>query len=275
MLARLWWKDWRTFGPIWLVLGLAAAGLQWLLLSTRSEDVRSGALTSAALAWAVFYAFAAGSAAFAGERESGTLGFLDALPVPRAALWLGKATFALASTLGLALLLAGLAAAGTEVRDPRGPYGYGAIVRMFGTLLFEAIAWGFLWSSLSRNPLLAGAMSVVSVAIISIYSNSLIPSSKLTATSNELVAPEAIPARLMLASAALAASAFILRLRHAPRAYQSRDPRSPPPPLSGKKSPCGGPRPRGAWTGRPGARGGRPGCWSRSWGWSCRSWPRF
>ena len=223
MLARLWWKEWRAFGPIWLILGLAAAGLQWLLLSTRSDDVRSGALTTAALAWAVFYAFAAGSAAFAGERESGTMGFLDALPVPRPTLWLGKATFALASTFGLALLLAGLAAAGTEARDPAGYYGYGPIVRMFGVLLFEAVAWGFLWSSFSRNPLLAGAMSVVSVAIISIYSNVLIPSRNL-ATSSNLVDPEAVPARLLLASSALAASAFIIRLRHVPRGVSISEP---------------------------------------------------
>jgi ABC-type transport system involved in multi-copper enzyme maturation permease subunit len=213
MLARLWWKEWRAFGPIWLILGLAAAGLQWLFFSTRSEDVRSGALTPAALAWAVFYAFAAGSAAFAGERDSRTLGFLDALPVARPTLWLGKATFALASTFGLALLLAILAAVGTQTRDPAGAYGYGPIVRMFGTLLFEAVAWGFLWSSFSKNPLLAGAMSVVSVAVISIYSNLLISTRNLAASTN-LVDPEAVPARLLLASAALAASAFIVCLRH-------------------------------------------------------------
>ena len=37
MLARLWWKEARVFGPIWLILGLAAAGLQWFLLSVRSR----------------------------------------------------------------------------------------------------------------------------------------------------------------------------------------------------------------------------------------------
>ena len=102
-------------------------------------------------------------------------------------------------------------------------YGYGPIVRMFGVLLFEAVAWGFFWSSISKNPLLAGAMSVVSVAIISTYSNVFIPTRNL-GTSTNLVDPEAVPARLILASAALSVSAFIVRLRHAPRGMPTSRP---------------------------------------------------
>lgn len=101
MLARLWWKEFRMFRPLWPILVLAAGLIQWLLLSTGSPDARSGALTVASVSWAVLYAFAAGAAAFAGERESKTLGFLDALPVPRGTLWLGKVSFAFVSTFGL------------------------------------------------------------------------------------------------------------------------------------------------------------------------------
>ncbi len=212
MLARLWWKEWRAFGPAWLVLVLAAAGLQWLFLTADGLDVRSGALTPAALAWAVLYAFGVGSASFAGERESGTLGFLDALPVARPTLWLGKATFALASTLGLALLLAGLAALGTKVRNPGEQYGYGTIAWVFGTLLFEAVAWGLLWSSLTRNPLVAGAMGVVSLYASTVAVDRLMTPGHLLAL-NALVAPEAVPGRLLLASVALGVSALAVILR--------------------------------------------------------------
>ena len=115
MFARLWWKEFRVFGPVCLILILASAGLDGFLLSVNSYDVRSGALTLVNLLWAVLYAFAASSAAFAGERESHTLDFLDALPVRRRTLWLGKLTFVMGSTLALAILLAALAALG-----PRG-----------------------------------------------------------------------------------------------------------------------------------------------------------
>jgi ABC-2 family transporter protein len=161
MLARLWWKEYRVFGPVWLILALASGLLQWLYLSTDDPAWRTGSLTTAALSWSVLYAFACGAAMFAGERESKTLGFLDALPVARGTLWLGKASFALASTFALALLLAGIAALGTESREIQ--YRYGAIARLFVPVLFEAVAWSLLWSSLSKNPLLAGAMGVLSV----------------------------------------------------------------------------------------------------------------
>ena len=174
MLARLWWKEYRLFGPVWLIMGAAAAGLQWFQLTVGGEYVRSGSLTQTALIWAVLYAFAVGAAAFAGEREAKTIDFLDALPVDRRTLWLGKSTFSMASTFGLALVLGLLAALGTRTRDPGSPYGYGTIVPFFATAMFAAAAWGLFWSSISRNTLLAGAMSVVSVGVVTLAANKMV-----------------------------------------------------------------------------------------------------
>ena len=156
MLARLWWKEWRAFGPVWLILLLAAAGVQWMDLAMQGDFARNGSLTPLALFWGVIYAFAAGSAAFAGERDARTMGFLEALPIGRLKLWLAKAVFALVSTFGLSILLAILAALGTTRRDPAGSYGYAEMAQVFGTLLFEGVAWGLFWSSLSKNPLPGG-----------------------------------------------------------------------------------------------------------------------
>jgi hypothetical protein len=200
MFARLWWKEYRVFGPVWLILVVAAGLLQWLFLSVHSEDSRTGGLTFSALCWAVLYAFAAGSAALSGERESKTLGFLDALPVARVVLWLGKASFVLVSTFG------------TETRDPLEIYGYPELSRLFGTVLFEAVAWGLLWSSLSKNPLLAGVMGVLSVyasaAVIS-----LLPGMDVTLAKNEFVPPAVVPARLGVALVALAVSGLVMAWR--------------------------------------------------------------
>ena len=218
MLARLWWKEYRVFGPVWLILGLAAGLLQWLFLSVDSQDSRSGGLTVSALCWAVLYAFASGAAAFAGERDSKTLGFLDALPVGRGKLWLGKASFAIASTFGLALLLAGMAALGTESRDPNERYSYEDMVRVFGTLLFEGVAWSLLWSSLSKNPLLAGVMGVLSVFVSANVMDRLAAPKHLLA-SNDLVALEAVAPRLLAALGALAISGLAMAWR--PPAFAS------------------------------------------------------
>ena len=205
MLARLWWKEYRIFGPVLLTLVLFAAGFELLLVSARGEDINSATLMTVALIWAGLYAFAVGAAAFAGERESNTLGFLDALPVGRGTLWLGKTTFALASTLGLSLLLAGLAALGAVALPTPEPDRAGSTIATLGPILFEAVAWGLLWSALSRNALLAGAMAVVSVGLSSIVSTWLVDS--LFEVGSGGVATWIIAARLLLATLALAGSA--------------------------------------------------------------------
>lgn len=231
MLARLWWKEYRAFAPVWLVLALAAAGAQWLLLTLSPEDFRSGALTLVALGWVVLYAFTAGAAAFAGEREAKTLAFLDALPVDRWVLWMGKASFTVASTLGLALAFAGLAALGTEVRTATGFYQYESIARVFGVLLFEAVAWSLFFSSMTSNPMLAGILGVVGVACSSI----LIESATATATARywvadfDLVSTSALPFRLLFALLVLLASGLVMAWR--PGARMPRAERRPAAPL--------------------------------------------
>ena len=52
MIARLWWKETRTFWPAWPILFGAGAGLQWVLLASGSEGIRSGILMPIALCWA-------------------------------------------------------------------------------------------------------------------------------------------------------------------------------------------------------------------------------
>ena len=229
MLARLWWKDYRAFGPVWLILLGTAGLLQWFLLSVGStEDVKTGGLTVTALAWAVLYAFATGAAAFAGERETKTLGFLDALPVGRWTLWLGKATFALVTTYGLSLLLAAIAALGTEKRDPMERYSYADMILVFGTLLFEAVAWSLLWSSLTKNALMAGVLGVLSVYVSAIVI-SVLPGMDHRLASNDLVGKDAAPARWLAALGALAVSSLVMAWRpRLPRRPSRAEPVTPP-----------------------------------------------
>jgi hypothetical protein len=173
MLVRLWWKEFRVFGPAWLLLLVAAGLLQWFFIAMSMDAVRDGGLTFAALCWAVLYAFAVASASFASERESNTLGFLDALPVSRSILWFGKVSFALVSTIVLVLILIGMAEWGTLNRPSHGSYSWWQIFQGFGMLLFQGLAWGFFWSSMSKNTLLSALLTIISVVVASITSGAV------------------------------------------------------------------------------------------------------
>ncbi len=230
MLARLWWKEFRAFYPVWLVLLLAAGLLQVLFVTVYRKDMASPqTLIATALCWAGLYAFASGAAAFAGERESKTLGFLDALPVSRWKLWVGKVSFTLLSTFGLAVVLTGLAAFGIEGRGPTQEYGirdYWRYVPAVATLLFEAAAWSLLWSSLSKNPLMAGVFGVLSVYGSAALAGLLPQLDERLAGGGDIFGPGSEPARIVVASAALALSCFAM-VRKPGAAWSTRERRLP------------------------------------------------
>ncbi len=160
MLIRLWWKEWRSLAPIMATLVISAAALHWFLLTYGGRDIRNGILIPIAVSFAVVYALVAGAASFAGERESRTMGFLDALPVGRSMLWLGKASFALVSSILLGLLLRWGSLAGWKFEgQPFAPIFN--VDLFFGLLLVEAAIWGLLWSSLTKNALTAGILGVL------------------------------------------------------------------------------------------------------------------
>ncbi|SIN99319.1 hypothetical protein SAMN05444166_1948 [Singulisphaera sp. GP187] len=200
MIARLWWKETRTLWPAWPVLFGTGAALQWVLLASGSEGIRSGSLMLIALCWATIYALVVASAAFAGEREAGTLGLLDALPVDRKTLWLSKTTFALASTLGLSLIMLALGYLGSaDLQDLPGTTEF---IGHYGTLLFESVAWGLLWSALLRNPMIAGALALFCIGEVSYVASG--------GAKIEFISDSVIPTRFLMGALALAASAIAI-----------------------------------------------------------------
>ena len=91
--------------------------IQWMMLSFVGTPVRGGVLGVLALLWAGLYALAAGAAAFAGERETGTLHLLDIMPIDRRLVWAGKISFAARDDIGLTGTLLVIAAFGTDRSD--------------------------------------------------------------------------------------------------------------------------------------------------------------
>jgi len=176
MYMRLWWKDARQFWTIWVFVTLAAAAGQWMALNYYGPDVRQGPLLLMALAWSVLYAVVVGSAAFAGERETGTLRLLDILPAARPVVWAGKFSFALITTMTLTALLFTMAAFSTE---HVGYFDGGALLFKgdsksllgvcLGLVVLVALTWGLFWSSILSNALTAALATAGSTAICMIY----------------------------------------------------------------------------------------------------------
>ena len=118
MFARLWWKEFRLFWPVWAFLVVLALVAQPAAIWFFGREAQGGALALMAVGWSFLYAAAVASAAFAGEREQKTLRFLDTLPVPRNLLWRSKASFAIVTTLALEILLLLHSLLGTDLENP-------------------------------------------------------------------------------------------------------------------------------------------------------------
>jgi hypothetical protein len=204
MVRRLWWKDLRQFGPIWLCVALFAlvnqALVAWFSLPWTSE----GGLIVIAFAWTALYAIATGAAAVAGEREAGTLRWLDGLSAPRLTVWASKASFAIASTLLLFAVLAGsgVVLSGSsllqrvEIRTV-----VGSFVGDTVAWLAEMIGWGLLFSALLPNALLAAALAIVmTIGFVPILYETFIG----PASSMGQVTLLRLPVTLMAAAASLA-----------------------------------------------------------------------
>ena len=136
------------------------------MLSFVGRPVRFGVLGASALLWASLYALAAGAAAFAGERETGTLRLLDMLPADRRVVWAGKFSFALVTTLILTLALVAMAAASTERWNPPHPLTLVDAVS-FGLFVLVALGWGLFWSSI-LDTALAAAVSAIASSLLTL-----------------------------------------------------------------------------------------------------------
>jgi hypothetical protein len=168
MYLRLWWKDARQFWPIWVFLILAATVTQGLMVHYGGPEMRDvGAWSIVALCWTTLYAFAVSAAAFAGERETGTLRLLDILPASRRVVWASKVSFAFGTTLALAATLLAIAALGgnDQVVLTRGTPAFANGLLAIGSVLLLALILGLFCSSIMSNALLAAVASIVLVTI--------------------------------------------------------------------------------------------------------------
>jgi len=154
MIAAILWKEYREHRMVWAALALAGAallvGLPFVMAPGGLHDrpeVR-WMLCAAAVGLTWLYGLVCGAMLLAGERETGTLPFLDALPGLRRRLWLAKCAAGVALVLGQVAFLMGVAAVARIFEDWATPaWTLGGMV-YFGLFGF---AWGLLFSSFGRS----------------------------------------------------------------------------------------------------------------------------
>jgi ABC-type transport system involved in multi-copper enzyme maturation permease subunit len=115
MMATLAWKEYREQRSIWLTIALLAAVLLLGVLelvnplgTARPMTAKFFTLITICLASSIGYGLAVGAVLIAGERESGTLDFLDMSAGSRLTIWATKTLIGAAGVLILSLALAGI-----------------------------------------------------------------------------------------------------------------------------------------------------------------------
>jgi hypothetical protein len=207
MVVRFAWKEFRMLRGLWLAAVVLGAIVQCAIdvLSPPSAEQ----LFSAALAAAALYAVGAAAITLSVEHEEETYDFLAGLPVRWWPMYEGKLSMVTVSAVALACALSvigwllGGYARPTERQTA-------VALGMFGVAIFEAIAWGMLFSSLLKRPIVVVIFTLV-VGAVAVNVVVLLSSPFAAANLNATEYSDAAPQRLGLVALVLAASAAVAR----------------------------------------------------------------
>jgi hypothetical protein len=165
MMLQVAWKEYREHRPVWLTMvavgGVLTVGLAVVVPALESNPSAQADMLNVAMGAVgvvLTYGLVCGAMMCAGERESGTLAFLEALTGQRFPVW--RAKVAAGSVF---CVLQGLAVAGVVVAvapdspgvDPRHGFWLLPLVAV------DAFVWGLLASSLCRSVLTAAGLGAL------------------------------------------------------------------------------------------------------------------
>lgn len=181
MIRTLAWKDYREHRSIWLALAVLAAlvlpGLMVLLDppgQVGHDSDKLLALVFAAVTLASTYALVCGAMLLAGEREEGTLPFLDSLGRRRAAVWRTKLLTGMCLTVGQVVVVALLFLVAIHTSPDASVLAVTALVALMPVAL-EALAWGLLFSCLCRTVLAAAGLAAAALVAVWLLTFALVP----------------------------------------------------------------------------------------------------
>jgi hypothetical protein len=170
MTGAIWWKEYREHRAVWATMALVGAAGLYGLAALFAQDVAARrdlremlCAVAILLSWA--YGMIAGAMLLAGEREAGTLTYLDSLPAYRLHVWVRKFLFGLALMVGQALVLAGLGL-GLKLVEPT-PFATTAGVLVLLAAGFYGLSWGLLFSAVGRNVLNAIGLAILGQIVAS------------------------------------------------------------------------------------------------------------
>jgi len=163
MISSILWKEYREQRVVWAALAVVGAALLVGLPAVMAPGGLDGhphvheALFVAAAVLAWVYGVVCGGLLLAGEREMGTLPFLDALPGWRGRLWRAKCLVGVLLALAQAAVLASASAAAGLTpawTDAAWLLSWLTVAGLFG------LGWGLLFSARGRN-----AMDVILLSL--------------------------------------------------------------------------------------------------------------
>ncbi len=188
---------------LWLAVAILGAIVQLgpKLLETPAYEL-PGTLFAMALSAAVLYTVGAAATTFSVEHEEETYDFLTRLPARWWPLFAAKllVTVITAVLLTTTLSITGWALCG--FKSVSGPDAR-SLLGMLGFAIFEALAWGTLFSLLIKRPLLAAIVTLVTgIVVVNVAVNVVGKYSVASITPEAYV--EAIPLRLAIVAVVLA-----------------------------------------------------------------------
>jgi hypothetical protein len=210
MIRALMWKECREQRAAWLAITAIGTALivvtaQWLQGGAGpTPDSRAAYLVAGALLLSWCYGIVSGAMLLAGEREDGTLEFIDSLPVWRARLWRVKGLAALgllvAQAAVAAPVLAALGAVGTVTA---------ATTAMAGMLAAGSVGlgWGLFCSAQAPTVMGAIVRAAGVQALAAVLLGVLLALAWVTFDSLPRRAPQTLVTSFILAAGVLSAGA--------------------------------------------------------------------
>lgn len=173
MFRRVAWKEYRALRGLWIVLAALSAPFQLLTIASRTafdgpQACKPDELYAIALLFTALFALGASVILFAVEREEGTSDFLLGLPADPRGLFFPKVVVALTGLLALAATLAvttTVLIAVFGIMRQLEPDRLAALVSEFGLNPLEILAWGILFSMLSRRTVVAACLGTAAASI--------------------------------------------------------------------------------------------------------------
>ena len=154
IFRKIFWKEFRTFWPFWIAVFLLVNTLYVAFYSRTMNGIDTQKVLGLSIFMSILYACGCSASSFAWELENGTFSRLRSLPATAWQVGVPKLTWSITSSFALLLTLClfGLPfCSGMNLTETA----LLKILIIYVPVILEGIAWGTLFSTFTRQPMLA------------------------------------------------------------------------------------------------------------------------